>query len=246
MGGHECYEITFLGTIPFKAAQPVRLPVTSTMRSICACKGRFYNQRFPVASQAVRESIQGQPFNDVLNELHAHTFSGAPGESDPFILSELDREFIAYALALYYQCDHCQQYHGRAIERLRKESNAKPWAWQAEFVKIVLFLRISRPNVSEVEWQGWVESWRRFATRLHYRYPNFACHIAYAVGIARADETLMDLAFESLTRHYPDGDTLLGVIRDIDRVVVFMKAATSKNRTDPIVRRQLKARGIHI
>jgi hypothetical protein len=199
-----------------------------------------------VASQAVRASIQGQPFNDVLNELHAHTFSGAPGESDPFTLSELDREFIAYALAIYYQCDHCQHYHGRVIERLRKEADAKPWAWQAEFVKIVLFLRTSRPSVSEVEWEGWIEAWRRFATRLHYRHPGFACNVAYAIGISRADETLMELAFESLVRQYPDGETLLGVIRDIDRVVVFMKAATSKNRTDPIVRRQLKTLGIQI
>ncbi|MGQ9832157.1 MAG: hypothetical protein ACUVQI_11400 [Thermochromatium sp.] len=67
-----------------------------------------------------------------------------------------------------------------------------------------------------------------------------------AIGIARADENLMELAFESLTRHYPDDKTLLGVIRDIDRVVVFMKAATSKNRTDPIVWHQLKMRDIHM
>ena len=56
----------------------------------------------------------------------------------------------------------------------------------------------------------------------------------------------MDLAFESLKSLYPDPEMLLGVIRDIDRVVVFMKAATSKNRTDPIVRRQLAAQGIKV
>jgi len=39
---------------------------------------------------------------------------------------------------------------------------------------------------------------------------------------------------------------LLGVIRDSDRVVVFMKAATAKNRTDPIVRRQLARQGIAV
>ena len=48
-----------------------------------------------MAGRAVRESIQGQSFNDVLNELHAHTFSGSPGESDPFTLGELDREYLA-------------------------------------------------------------------------------------------------------------------------------------------------------
>ncbi|QIK37827.1 hypothetical protein GWK36_07345 [Caldichromatium japonicum] len=200
-----------------------------------------------MAEQSVRESIQGQSFNDVLNELHAHTFSGAPGESDPFTLSELEREMIAYALAIYYQCEHCQHYHGHAIERLRREqAHTNPWNWQAELVKIVLFLRISRSNVSAIEWKGWVEVWRRFAQRIHHQQPGIACNIAYAIGIARADEPLMELTFESLSRQYPDQQTLLGVIRDIDRVVVFMKAATSKNRTDPIVRRQLKGQGVLI
>lgn len=202
--------------------------------------------RFQVIGQAVRESIQGQPFNDVLNELHAHTFSGSPGESDPFTLSELEREYIAYALALYYQCDHCLVYHGRVIERIRAQSDVRTWAWKAEFLKVILFLRTSRHNVSTLEWEGWIDAWRRFANRLHHRHPGLACNVAYAIGIARADETLMDIAFESLRTLYVDDDTLLGVIRDIDRVVVFMKAATSKNRTDPIVRRQLKTRGIGI
>lgn len=199
-----------------------------------------------MTGQAVRESIQGQPFNDVLNELHAHTFSGSPGESDPFTLSELEREYIAYALAVYYQCDHCQTYHERVIERKRASAELQPWNWQGEFTKIVLFLRTSKSSVSAMEWGGWIESWRGFAGRIHHRHPGLACSVAYAIGIARADECLMDMAFESLRTLYPNEATLLGVVRDIDRVVVFMKAATSKNRTDPIVRRQLAAQGIRV
>jgi hypothetical protein len=199
-----------------------------------------------MAGRAVRESIQGQPFNDVLNELHAHTFSGSPGESDPFTLGELEREYLAYALALYYQCEHCRVYHGKAIDRLRAKAGLPDWPWQAEFVKLILFLRTSKAGVSELEWNGWRESWRRFAGRIHHRHPGLACAAAYAVGISRADESLMDMAFESLKDHHPDPATLLGVIRDIDRVVVFMKAATSKNRTDPIVRRQLGACGVRV
>lgn len=199
-----------------------------------------------MSGQAVRQSIQGQPFNDVLNELHAHTFTGSPGESDPFTLSELEREYIAYALALYYQCDHCQQYHERVIERLRKKTNAMLWPWQKEFVKLVLFLRTSHTEVSPHEWEGWIEAWRRFAGRVHRQQPGLACCIAYAVGIARADEHLLELAFESLRNMYLENGSLLGVIRDIDRVVVFMKAATSKNRTDPILRRHLESCGVPV
>lgn len=199
-----------------------------------------------MAVQAVRESVQGQPFNDVLNELHAHTFTGVPGESDPFTLTELDREYIAYALALYYQCDHCQQYHGRTITRLREQMGSSSWDWQAEIVKLILFLRTSQNDVSTLEWQGWVDAWRGFAERVHHHQSGLGCNIAYAIGIARADEQLMDIAFASFGMLYPDESTLLGVIRDVDRVVVFMKAATSKNRTDPILRRQLKLRGIRV
>lgn len=199
-----------------------------------------------MTGQAVRQSIQGQPFNDVLNELHAHTFSGAPGESDPFTLSEVEREYIAYALGLYYQCDHCQEYHGRVVDRARKKLDAPLWAWREEMLKVVLFLRTSRSNISDLEWEGWVHAWRGFASRIHHHQRGLGCNIAYAIGIARADAHLMDLAFESLKTLYEDDAALLGVIRDIDRVVVFMKAATSKNRTDPIVRRQLGTRGIHV
>nr|WP_207168457.1 hypothetical protein [Thiocystis violacea] len=181
-----------------------------------------------------------------MNELHAHTFSGAPGESDPFTLSELDREYVAYALGLYYQCDHCVEYHGRVVERVRRKQGSPAWAWRDELLKVVLFLRTSRSNVSAMEWEGWLGAWRRFASRMHHHERGLACNIAYAVGIARADEQLMDIAFESLRAMHEDDETLLGVIRDIDRVVVFMKAATSKNRTDPIVRRQLETRGIQI
>jgi hypothetical protein len=139
-----------------------------------------------------------------------------------------------------------QVYHERAVERIRANFGVAPWGWRGEFVRVILFLRTSKTNVSPMEWDGWMESWRGFAGRVHHRHPCLACSVAYAVGIARADEYLMDMAFEPLRDLYPDEPTLLGVIRDIDRVVVFMKAATSKNRTDPIVRRQLATQGIRV
>lgn len=199
-----------------------------------------------MANRPVRESIQGRQFNDVLNELHAHTLPGVPGESDPFTLSELEREYIAYALALYYQCEHCRVYHARRIGQMREEAGTGQWDWQADIIKLILFLRIAKADVSELEWQGWLQSWRHFAVRIHLHHPGLACSTAYAIGIARADETLMSLAFTSLDSIHEDNDRLLGVIRDIDRVVVFMKAATSKNRTDPLVRLQLSGRGIRV
>ena len=193
----------------------------------------------PVADQ---QPILGNAFNDVLSELHAHVFTGIPGESDPFVLSMPEREYLAYALACYYQCDHCQRHHSRAIERERSAREASSWDWQHELVKITLFLRLSKEDVSPIEWNQWLDSWRKFSERIDHHHARLACFIAYAIGIARMDEALMDVAFASISDSEADTGRLKGIIRDIDRVVIFMKAATSKNRTDPIIVRHLKTR----
>ena len=43
-----------------------------------------------------KKPLLGWAFNDVLNELHQLVFSGVPGESDPFELTMLEREYIAF------------------------------------------------------------------------------------------------------------------------------------------------------
>lgn len=188
--------------------------------------------------------ILGRAFNDVLTELHAHVFTGVPGESDPFMLTLLEREYLAYVLACYYQCAHCQRYHANAVQHERKKASASDWKWQQELIKVTLFLRIAKQDVAPVEWREWIASWRSFADRIDRHHPRLACFIAYAVGIARNDEDLMDIAFESISGEQSSDQVIKDIIRDIDRVVIFMKAATSKNRTDPIIIRHLKSRGI--
>ena len=54
----------------------------------------------------------------------------------------------------------------------------------------------------------------------------------------------MDLAFQSISNGNEDNERLKGIIRDIDGVVIFMKAATSKNRSDTTILSHLKSRGI--
>jgi hypothetical protein len=195
-------------------------------------------------SKPESQPILGRAFNDVLTELHAHVFTGVPGESDPFVLSLLEREYLAYVLACYYQCEHCQRHHARAVDRERSATNAPAWDWQKELIKATLFLRVAKAHVAPVEWREWSQSWQAFARRIDHRHAQLASFIAYAIGIARNDDDLMDIAFTSINSAYEDDTALKGVIRDIDRVVIFMKAATSKNRTDPIIIRHLKSRDI--
>jgi AhpD family alkylhydroperoxidase len=193
-----------------------------------------------------KKTIIGQAFSDVLSELHAHVFIGVPGESDPFTLTMLEREYIAFAISLYYQCDHCEKFHARQIKLERKKAKCKKWDWKPELIKTTLFLRQSKVDLSDSEWQQWLGSWKLFAEKIHKRHRGLACYLAYAIGIARRDEDLMDLAHESIDAMHADDDTYRGVIRDIDRVVIFMKAATSKNRTDPVIQSHMESRGIAI
>jgi AhpD family alkylhydroperoxidase len=188
--------------------------------------------------------LLGWAFNDVLNELHQHVFEGVPGESEPFELTLLEREYIAYVLACYYQCEHCLVFHERAVRVARRKQQSAEWNWQDDLVSATLFLHLDGGKLSAIEWQRWLKTWQDFANRIDLRHPCLASYLAYAVGIARHDQNLMDHAFTSISASIEDNNRLRGVIRDIDGVVVFMKAATSKNRSDSTIINNLKSRGI--
>jgi len=188
--------------------------------------------------------LLGWAFNDVLNELHQLVFEGVPGESDSFELNQLEREYIAYMLACYYQCGRCQEFHERAVKVARRKDKLPDWNWKDELISATLFLHLDGRKLSDLEWQRWMKTWDDFAKRINLRHDGLANYLAYAVGIARNDKSLMDHAFTSISTSIEDNDRLKGVIRDIDSVVVFMKAATSKNRSDSTIISNLRSRGI--
>lgn len=188
--------------------------------------------------------LLGWAFNDVLNELHQLVFEGVPGESEPFVLTLLEREYIAYVLACYYQCSRCLEFHERAVRVARRKEKTVDWHWQDDLISATLFLHLDGRKLSDLEWQRWLKNWADFAKSIDSHHSGLASYIAYAVGIARNDTNLMDHAFESISHAIEDNNSLKGVIRDIDGVVVFMKAATSKNRSDSTIMNNLRSRGI--
>lgn len=188
--------------------------------------------------------LLGWAFNDVLNELHQLVFEGVPGESEPFELTQLEREYIAYVLACYYQCGRCLEFHERAVRVARRKAQSADWNWQDELVSATLFLHLDGRKLSDIEWQRWVKTWTDFANRINSHHKNLASYLAYAVGIARDDKHLMNHAFASISAALEDNNRLKGVVRDIDGVVIFMKAATSKNRSDSTIISNLRSRGI--
>ena len=194
----------------------------------------------------IKTPLLGWAFNDVLNELHQLVFHGVPGESEPFELTLLEREYIAFVLACYYQCEHCLEFHERAIKQVRRKEKSPDWDWNEQLVNATLFLHLDGRKLSELEWQYWLRAWSGFANKINLQHHGLASYIAYAIGIARHDTYLMDHAFESISGLVEDNSKLKAVIRDIDGVVIFMKAATSKNRSDKTIIRHLSARGIDV
>ncbi len=188
--------------------------------------------------------LLGWAFNDVLNELHQIVFEGVPGETAPFEITHLEREYIAYVLACYYQCGRCLDFHERAINLARRKEKSPEWNWKDDLISVTLFLHLDGKKLSEMEWERWVKAWRSYANRIDNKHSGLACYLAYAIGIARHDKHLMDLAFQSISNANEDNERLKGIIRDIDGVVIFMKAATSKNRSDMTILSHLKSRDI--
>jgi AhpD family alkylhydroperoxidase len=192
----------------------------------------------------IKTPLLGWAFNDVLNELHQLVFHGVPGESEPFELTLLEREYIAFVLACYYQCGRCLDFHEHAIEVIRRKEKSPDWNWKEQLVNATLFLHLDGRKLSDLEWQHWLRVWSDFAKQIHLQHPGLAGYLAYAIGIARHDKNLMDHAFGYISASIEDNSRLKGIIRDIDGVVIFMKAATSKNRSDPSIIKHLDTRGI--
>ena len=192
----------------------------------------------------VKTPLLGWAFNDVLNELHQLVFAGVPGESDPFELTLLEREYVAFVLACYYQCDLCLAFHERAVNLAKRKEKSPEWPWKEELVNATLFLHLEGQKLSALEWQHWLRAWSVITRQMHTWHPGLADYLAYAIGIARHDKNLMDLAFGAISESVEDNTRLKGIVRDIDGVVIFMKAATSKNRSDPTIIKHLKSRGI--
>ena len=189
-------------------------------------------------------NIPGDAFTSVLQELHAHAFTGVPDESDPFVLSALRREYIAYALAIYYQCDHCQEHHEKAVLREMRRENEVDWPWNQLVKDMVLYARIEKKNVSEAEWARWSHNWTRFHQEA---WPDAWMYCASGrLGhrhVARrrtADAVRMGGDLRLLFRQ----QAAEGVVRDVARVVVFMKAATTANRVAPILKLMFAERGL--
>jgi hypothetical protein len=99
---------------------------------------------------------------------------------------------------------------------------------------MVLFLRTFLDRVSPGERLRWITAWDRYTSQIEKqdggdRIPTL---LGLAIGMARDDDEFIDLFGRRLLELHADWSEKdqRALIGDLEAVVIFMKAAASKNR----------------
>ena len=158
-------------------------------------------------------------------------FNGTDGEEkwDTY-LSLKQKEYVALGISEYYQCMFCIEHHTKAIRKIDKLESS---TLSRNINSVILYLRIDIRTITEAEKEQWISSWNKFAKRLcvdtkDNAIPNL---IGLAVGIARNDEFLIQFCGEQVKPLFSDkNNNFTNVMGELEAVVIFMKAAVSKNR----------------
>ena len=178
-----------------------------------------------------QDNIFPRHVSDLMNLMHMIVFNGSDGEEQwPTWLTLKQKECVALGLAQYYQCDHCIDHHLKAARRLQK-INKK--TLERNINSIILFLRIDTRTVSPTEREYWVAAWQRFAQNISIGSGDHAVPylIGLAIGIARNDTFLIDFCGKEVRAMFEKQDIdSRAVIGELESIVIFMKAASSKNR----------------
>lgn len=158
-------------------------------------------------------------------------FNGTDGEESwDTYLGQKQKECVALGLAQYYQCKHCIDHHLKAAHRLEKiEKNTLT----KNINSIILFLRIDTRSISQAEKAHWINAWQKFASKISMVSGDRTTPylIGLAIGIARDDDFLIEFCgsevIEILISKNIDPRLAIG---ELESIVIFMKAAASKNR----------------
>ena len=174
--------------------------------------------------------------------MHMMVFDGTDGEERwETYLTYDQKECVALGLAIYYQCEHCIEHHSKALCRSHKVS---PEVLSRNMNSIILYLRTDLSRIGETEKARWIEAWDQLALKIALRRGDRATPylIGLAIGMARDDVFLIDFFGREVRQIFED----LGIdprlaIGELESVVIFMKAAASKNRIVPKVEHILSA-----
>lgn len=169
--------------------------------------------------------------SDLMSLMHMIVFTGSDGEESwTNYLSQKQKEYVALGLARYYQCDHCVSHHTKAVRKLDKVYEN---TLSRNIDSIILFLRIDTRAISLSEKEHWIDAWHRFARNISAATKDESTPylIGLAIGMARNDEFLIQFCGDEVKKILSEKNLpVRESIGELESVVIFMKAAASKNR----------------
>lgn len=178
-----------------------------------------------------QDNIFPRHVSDLMNLMHMVVFNGTDGEESwETYLQPGQKECVALGLAQYYQCEHCISHHLKAAHRLKKvERNTL----EKNISSVILFLRIDTRTISPAEKEHWQTAWHKFAQKISIGSGDRATPylIGLAIGIARDDDFLIEFCGQEVNKIFlADNINPRSAIGELESIVIFMKAAASKNR----------------
>lgn len=184
-----------------------------------------------MSTKVFQDKIFPRHVSDLMNLMHMVVFTGSDGEETwKTWLSLKQKEYAATALAQYYQCEHCIEFHQHSLTKLETVGKT---TFAQNLNSMVLFLRVDTRIIGKQERQHWVKTWTRFAKRVAQASndPALPYIIGLAIGIARNDEFLIQFCgSETVSILTAQGLDARAAIGELEAVIIFMKAAVSKNR----------------
>lgn len=184
-----------------------------------------------MSSTVFKDTVFPKHVSDLMTIMHMMVFNGTDGEETWDTYLSIDqKECVALGLAIYYQCTHCIAYHANALSRLRK---VDPTQFTKNMNSMILFLRTKLSSITKQEQDRWLEAWDQFVHILAIKRNDHLTPylIGLAIGIARDDRILIELFGPVVSKKLEEASinprTAIG---ELESVVIFMKAAVSKNR----------------
>ena len=147
-------------------------------------------------------NIPGDAFTSVLQELHAHAFTGVPNEFESFCPVRVAARIYRLRAGDLLPVRPLPGTHEQAVLREMRE-NEVDWPWNQLVKDMVLYARIEKKNVSEAEWARWSHHWSRFIKKLGPTHGCIAHLVALAIGLSRADEPLMRFEWAAICAPIP-------------------------------------------
>jgi AhpD family alkylhydroperoxidase len=185
-----------------------------------------------MSSKVFKDNVFPRHISDLMSLMHMAVFDGTDGEEVwPTYLTLEQKECVALGLALYYQCSHCIDHHTKALRRVGKKLD--PDTMSKNMNAIILFLRPDISRITESEKQRWMQAWHAFSVKIALQRGDRITPylIGLAIGMARDDLFLIEFCGvevkKLLAEHNIDSRAAIG---ELESVVIFMKAAASKNR----------------